>query len=97
MSINQDPIIHVWITKYALTNGIYEADMRHCVSVSDKMVTEDKQGGYYNASFHKPYWHLTKEEAIAMAEVMRTKKIASLKKAIKKLEAMKFEVVETAK
>jgi hypothetical protein len=39
---------------------------------------------------HKPDWHTTPEAAIARAEEMRTKKIASLKKQIAKLEAMTF-------
>lgn len=35
-------------------------------------------------------WHRTKESAIAKAEEMRKKKIASLKKQIEKLEKMEF-------
>lgn len=36
-------------------------------------------------------WHRTKESAIAKAEEMRKKKIASLQKQIKKLENINFE------
>ncbi len=91
--MNSEPIIHVWITKYALSSGITEADMSHCVNISDKMVA-DRRPGQWHATYHKPDWHTTKEEAIARAEVMRTNKIASLKKSIKKLEGLKFEVVK---
>jgi hypothetical protein len=40
---------------------------------------------------HKPYWHLTRAEAVKQAETMRQKKIASLRKQLAKLEKMRFE------
>ena len=60
--------MNVWITKYALTKGIFEMDV------------ESQSEGCK-----------TKAAAIAKAEKMRRKKIASLKKQIEKLESMKFE------
>ena len=74
----------VYITKYALTRGILEADAelnpRFPTMVSTNL-----------GHFHGKDWHETKEAAIYRAEEMRTKKIASLKKQIEKLEALKFD------
>ena len=78
-------IIHVWITKYALTTGISEADATQC---ADNAVAWHRNGYMY--WYNKPDWHLTKEEALARAEQMRVARIASLKKSIAKLEALKF-------
>ena len=83
----------VWITKYALSDGIEQIN-------SENMKMFGIEGGYlsfcrYAGSVPEVYskgnWHKTKEAAIAKAEEMRQKKIASLKKQIEKLEGMKFE------
>lgn len=82
--------MRVWITKYALTQGIIEKEVREGGKGFEGMiVTKDK----YPACFHGEgkEWHRTKESAIKEAEEMRKKKIESLKKQIKKLEVMKFE------
>jgi len=87
-----DPIIHVWITKYALTDGIVEVkNARHCVSTSVNMIDCPSLGVF--ATFHGEgkEWHRTRESAVKRAEAMRVKKIAAYKKSIKKLEALKFE------
>lgn len=73
----------VWITKYALTTGIYEIEAE---------ITENGSAYDMHASLPTFYckegkdWHRTKEDAIQRAEAMRQKKIASLKKQIEKLE-----------
>ena len=78
----------VWITKYALTTGIYEIEAE---------ITENGSAYDMHASlptfYHKEGkdWHRTKESAIKKAEEMRQKKIESLKKQIEKLEEMRFE------
>lgn len=75
-----------WISKYALTKGIYT-----------NIVTEFKYTvgmvifGENDSSFLGDGCHKTKEEAVAKAEEMRLKRIASLKKQIEKLESMKFD------
>lgn len=79
----------VWITKYALSSGITEADAEVCLDVNDGMVRIHRNASSYDY-FHKPYWHETREEAVAHAESMRVKKIESLKKNITKLEKTKF-------
>lgn len=79
----------VWITKYALTQGIFEKEAKECDRPG--MISIDE--GYGCVYFHDEGkdWCRTRESAIKRAEEMRQKKIASLKKQIKKLEEMKFE------
>lgn len=75
----------VFITKYALTQGILEIEPKQTHSVN--MIGDvNNQYTYY----HKPDWHLTKEEAIIRAEEMRIKKLQSLDKQIKRISALKF-------
>ncbi len=78
----------VYITRYALTTGIIEKEVQTNPSISEKMVTE--VGGRGIQSYHKPFWHETKEEAIAHANIMRERKISSHKKAITKLNNLTF-------
>lgn len=76
----------VWISKYALTGGITEH------------MAEIKNGAAYPGAPFMSFTsftlgkeaHLTREEAIKAAEVMRKKKLAALKKQIAKLETMEF-------
>ena len=48
----KDTIIHVWITKYALTQGIFEIDATVCTDVSNDMI---KQVGVSYPSNGKGY------------------------------------------
>ena len=85
-------IIHVFITKYALTLGIQEKDAEVCASISSKMI-EVKSGPEnhsYGEHYHKPHWHLTREDAVVQAEKMRKNKLASLKKSMDKLTKLQF-------
>ncbi len=76
----------VYITKYALTKGIIETeDAEICYNISENMIRSKKYG-----YFHKNDWQATKEGAVLRVEVMRIKKIESLKKQIEKLDKMKF-------
>jgi hypothetical protein len=78
----------VWITKYALNQGVFEREVEVCLDVSDKLVrTTD---GTYVDRYHKPHWHTTREAAVAQAEKMLARKIASAEKALAKLKNMKF-------
>ncbi len=69
-------------TKYALTFGIEE--------INGKVIL----GSYFEYGDHgflgPKDWHRTRESAVARAEEMRAAKIASLRKQIAKLEAMRF-------
>lgn len=78
----------VWITKYALTDGIIEAEGEPYGPEWVFAFLDDKSG--YN-DFGWGEWFDTKERAIAKAEEMRQKRIESLKRQIKELEEMRFE------
>lgn len=78
----------VYITKYALTQGILEQE---AVLRGESNTTIVVPSTYYPATYHKPYWYTDKEDAIKHAESMRIKKIASLKRSLNKYEKLKFE------
>lgn len=76
----------VWITKYALTAGIQERELRE----------PSKNGGFVKLNgltmyFDADDWRNSREDAAARAEHMRVAKIASLEKQIARLKALKFE------
>jgi len=77
----------IWVTKYALTEGIFTIYIEH-TDIDRSISLPDEQ--HFHGYARKGEWHRTEEEAKAKAEEMRIKKIASLKKQIKKLEEMKF-------
>lgn len=77
-------VITAWITKYALTKGIFSIKAEVC---GDKMIKEE---GSWPSYYHKPYWYRTREEAVKHAETIRVKKIAAVKKQIIELENLKF-------
>jgi hypothetical protein len=75
----------VYITKYALTKGIFELDA----------VQTDNPGmisslGQWTNYYHKPDWHTSKSSAINRAEDMREAKIKSLEKQLKKIKDIEF-------
>lgn len=78
----------IWITKYALSKGIYTDYL--------KVKGDSAYGKWLNDCFHGEgrEWCRTKESAVKRAEEMRTKRIASLRKQIEKLEKMRFIVGE---
>jgi hypothetical protein len=75
----------VWITKYALSEGIKEAESKSIESDYGYLSVE----GYWS-SFSRKEYATTKEDAIKQANDKRIKKIASLKKQISNLENLKF-------
>lgn len=77
----------VWITKYALTKGIYEAEVADAEPGETMVVQKTGYGFNY---FHRNDWHRTEEEAKKRADEMRVAKLASLRKQVNKLERMKF-------
>jgi hypothetical protein len=82
--------VKVWISKYALSDGLYEIEAERS-DFAPSMVTTRKPG-HVAQSFHVEgrEWHLTRESAAERAEVMKAARIASLHKQIKKLERMSF-------
>lgn len=78
-----DPIIpKVWITKYALTKGVYTAEnVVQRRSITDQMIEiQYKTSTGYMSHFciHKPYWHTTEDEARAQVVKMVERKMKSL-------------------
>lgn len=80
-----------YITKYALTRGIYAVEATELNSDAIR-VPGDLSKGTYKHFFHGEgkEWHRTWADACKRAEEMKEKKIASLSKQIKKLEAKTF-------
>lgn len=77
----------VYITKYALSDGILEKEAEECDRFPGMIITDD--GAHFHGEGKN--WTRTKEAAVARAQEMKAKKIKSLKKQIEKLERMKFE------
>lgn len=83
----------VFVTKYAITNGILELDVTRA---SDKAAAEKgfvfyqpPNGLFQMFKLGKDAW-LTKDEAKAAAEQVCIKKIKSLKKQLLKIERLLF-------
>ena len=76
----------VYVTKYALTQGIKEFVVKETYVEGMVQVV----GGVLSQYFHKGEYRLTMAEAIQKAEYMRLKKIGSLEKQLKKLKDMNF-------
>ena len=88
----KENLINVWVTRYALTQGIIKTEAELC---SDSTMISYKIGGYTQYAHNEGKdWHRSKESAIEGAEEMRTKKISSLKKKITKLEKLIFKTRE---
>ena len=83
----------VWVTKYALTQGIFEEEVTFGSGTTEMVVTNHDNGcgNYYHGKGRE--WHETKASAVAKADEMRKAKIASMKKKIMKLEKLNFEAM----
>ena len=86
----------VWITKYALTDGISEVEiiaehkiLENPIEYKSRYLCRNTDGDQFYLNGDD--FCYTYECAIQKAEEMRQKKIASLKKQIEKLERMRFE------
>lgn len=79
----------VWITKYALTEGIMVAE---AASPSKEMpyLIAVKRYGCMEQYFHKGEWFTDEVSAVLDARSRRAKRIASLRKSIAKLEKLEF-------
>lgn len=78
----------VWVTKYALTQGLFEMN----AEIVDRGVRHVYAKGV-TPSGHSLFtreWVKTKEEAVAKAEKMKAARIASLKRSIKKMQEKTF-------
>ena len=77
-----------YITKYALTEGILQMEVEQDERFPNMVCYRENYTRYIHGEGHN--WHRTIESARDRAEVMRAKKIASIKKQIAKLESLKF-------
>lgn len=77
----------VYITRYALTEGIYLAEVE-LSQTDDSRITA--LHGPHLGIFRRPDWHVTVTGAINRAEKMRKEKIQSLQKQIDCLERLDF-------
>ena len=80
-----------YITKYALSDGILEADGETSENNPD-MFSLPMTCHFFHGEGKE--WHRTFEDAVSRANEMRVKKISSLKKQIAKLEKMIFDKVK---
>lgn len=80
----------VWITRYALTDGIFEKTVTQ--SEDYPSMVSWSSGSGQHATYHGEGkdWHRTEESAKKRAEEMRLKKIQSIKKSLAKFEKMNF-------
>jgi hypothetical protein len=80
----------VFITKYALTEGIKEAEME--VTLKDPYFKKKCSGKFngFMTMFFNDEFHLTMEDAIKDAKKKQAKKIASLEKQLLKAKKINF-------
>lgn len=76
----------VFITKYAFTRGIIEADVE--IITEKPKFCNLRENGYSNY-FHDSDFHYTKEDAVADFERRKQDKLLSLKKQLSKIEKLK--------
>lgn len=88
-SPDEPEVITVWITKYALTRGVYEIEAQLCAGANTSMIKQYLNGRSHTY-YHKGDWFLTETAAQADAQVRRDRKIASLEKQILKLKKLTF-------
>jgi hypothetical protein len=79
----------VWISKYALTQGIYD------VEVSDPdahQIVEQRHPNMYSTFYHGEgrEWHRTEAGARTRANEMVQKKIKSLERSLAKFKKLRF-------
>jgi hypothetical protein len=77
----------VWVTKYALTRGIAECRV---TAAHWGTLWADWPGAGLTTGLMPSDYRPTREAALTRANEMKAAKIASLKRQIKKLEALEF-------
>jgi hypothetical protein len=78
----------VWVTKYALTTGLFEMTAEIIDRGPRHIYAKGK--GPAGGSIFTREWVKTREEAVTKAETMKEARIKSLKRTIIKLQAKKF-------
>ncbi len=86
-----EKLIKIWVTKYALTSGIFEAmaevekNLKGLARIPKNYKTSES-AQYFDVND----WHLSEKEAFKRAEEMKVKKIVSLEKQVKKIKSLNF-------
>ena len=82
----KDEVIpEVWVSKYALTDGIrHHENVKRSLDAPDMIVVEISPRGTIYFHGEGKNWHLTPYAAKVRAKEMAEKKVASLKKQMKK-------------
>lgn len=80
--------ITIWVSRYALSKGVYEAT---AVYLGSGVVKVTSERPYYFIRGAGKHWHWTRAGAVSRAEQMRQHNIARLHKQIEKLQATRFE------
>ena len=79
----------IYWTKYCLTSGIIELDVNQ--TEWDKSIYEsDEYRSVYFSENNKKDWYKTKDEALEHSELMRGRKITSIRKQLEKIENVNF-------
>lgn len=86
---NTKKTVTIYVTKYALTTGIFTAQGEQS---SDDSFFYKVDGSSFTQYARGNDVHLTEEAALNRAEEMRISKLKALDKQMKKVSAMKFEV-----
>lgn len=88
----QKQTFEAWITKYALTKGIFKVQAELSNTSSTTMIiVRDEENNYMHFYHHEGKdWHRSRQAAEEKANKMRLEKIQSLKQQIEKLETMTF-------
>jgi len=86
----------VWVTKYALTEGILELEAQDThplkIGIWVRYAETSANAGFGTYLYGEgKEWHRTREAAVKRAEEMRQAKIKSVRKQLAKLEEMRFE------
>lgn len=81
----------VWITKYALTSGVFEAEGEQAKGHTEMVTYQRGPMSWHTDHAHGEgrEWHRTKASATARVLVMIDRKIASLREQIVRLEVMR--------
>ena len=79
--------MRVFISKYALTQGIFEVEVDECEGVPGMVADRS----LFVSHYRRPDWHLTREEAVDRARVMQATKLGALRRQMRKIEALMFE------
>ena len=87
--LERGEVVKFWITKYALTKGIYEVEAKERLDIEDKpmdmiCVKKEYGSGYYCKEGRD--FHRTEVGAINRALEMGNKKVKAIHKQIDKLE-----------